>query len=168
MQNLRLIILLVCLTLLSGCSSNFSLNLITDEAGNIIVEHQIDIGTAEKIKEITPGYQIASEEIKSRYFILYSDYYLNIKVFAKSSGTPSLPSDFPANVKFIVTYPGKIKETTATEVKGQKAIWLIKPGDVLNIRLSSRKWHTKQLIIISFLILFLIYKLFLGRKDERI
>lgn len=169
-RNLKLLsVVFICLLFLSGCSSsNFSINLITDELGNIVVEHQIDIGLAEKIRQLTPGYQIAQEEMQKRYFILYSDYDLNIKILTSGKDAPKLPSNFPVNVKFIVTFPGKIKNTTAKEIQGQKAIWLIKPGEVLDIKLSSRQWHLKQLIIFGGLILYIIYQLFLRRKDEKI
>ncbi len=130
---------------LSSCASTQNITVKADTGGRIIVEETLDASIAKRLLQGEPGAPLIQLHNISRNFIFFTDYMFSLNSPSIIDREKKLHADFP--IDFVLSFPGSVQNSNADKIENGKAVWNLKEGQELVLKLSSRKLNYLNITI---------------------
>lgn len=131
----KIFIILFVILFLSGCTSRLTTDVRIDEEGKILVEEKIDQPTISKIENLEKRTYLAYQGFTKKDWGIVIFYELRLNINSLSAFDEDV-----ANLSFSFTVPGKLKETNADKIEGEKLIWTTFKEDEIFARSQEIRW----------------------------
>lgn len=143
---------------LCSCANTQNITVKADAGGRIIVEETLDASIAKRLLQGEPGAPLIQLRNISRNFIFFTDYMFSLNSPSIIDREKKLHADFP--IDFVLSFPGSVQNSNADKIESGKAIWNLKEGQELVLKLSSRKLNYLNITIAIALGMFLLTRSF--------